>query len=598
MPPSGIRSITSAPNLDPTRSAMINSKQINALSTSVGRSNETQPTHSAQHKKRPADPSANLSGSQSKKARKSTKMHGAAKEAKALVLHSTPQDSMRPPSVPSLKSSTELATASGSGTWPSPSKISRLQNRSLVSPTPLSEHAISNIKTPPGRKFKPLVSCKATLPCSAVSTPQPSLEPPESSTSIDSVHVNCAQDLLLASRSHPIPECPRITMPPSLSQRKRVQWWAVILSGVSDAERRQCAQVSRMIRYAIYLSAAVVLHREFPGKRLDAVLQKYPNSLAMTNFWPYLRQRRRERVFWDNVYRRTFLASFLEDGQSISELMWTSPDDEKQVTVALRFVMTRLWFAISLGKLQSNWVRGVVTSAQVVVGDIWVVKVRYGANEVAFYVLEPTCEVIGRLHPNIDGPDASAIPIRADWSAYIDRLRATGQSTSASILSQLRWANYEEYERGISRLWLKRIESEGEVGRAKRIVAERYVLACVVANSVSGQWMSTTQMAQEFAGLSAGTVVSAPRNAQTPVNLYLPAQVHHHVESVHFTTSGPFKHPLHCAVAVIQTPAREYYILRDNGMQIGCEEEGMSEVWMELLGCGPSGVVSQHKIQK
>jgi len=50
---------------------------------------------------------------------------------------------------------------------------------------------------------------------------------------------------------------------------------------------------------------------------------------------------------------------------------------------------------------------------------------------------------------------------------------------------------------------------------------------------------------------------------------------HHHVESVHFNTS--MKCPLHPALAVVQTPSREYFILRENGMQIGCEEEGIAD---------------------
>lgn len=41
-----------------------------------------------------------------------------------------------------------------------------------------------------------------------------------------------------------------IEMPPSLSQRKRVHAWSVILSGLSNSERRQCVLVSRMLRYA------------------------------------------------------------------------------------------------------------------------------------------------------------------------------------------------------------------------------------------------------------------------------------------------------------------------------------------------------------
>jgi len=62
---------------------------------------------------------------------------------------------------------------------------------------------------------------------------------------------------------------------------------------------------------------------------------------------------------------------------------------------------------------------------------------------------------------------------------------------------------------------------------------------------------------------------------------------HHHVESVHFSSSdGRILHP---AIAVVQTPGREYFILRDNGMQIGCEEEGIPPVWMNLLQCNANG---------
>lgn len=49
------------------------------------------------------------------------------------------------------------------------------------------------------------------------------------------------------------------------------------------------------------------------------------------------------------------------------------------------------------------------------------------------------------------------------------------------------------------------------------------------------------------------------------------------------------KRPLHPALAVIQTPSREYFILKDNGMEVGCEEEGVGEVWMEVIGCSPRG---------
>ena len=58
---------------------------------------------------------------------------------------------------------------------------------------------------------------------------------------------------------------------------------------------------------------------------------------------------------------------------------------------------------------------------------------------------------------------------------------------------------------------------------------------------------------------------------------------HHHVESLHFTTANG--KPLHSALAIVQTTSREYYILRDNGMQVGTQEDSVSGIWMEILGC-------------
>ena len=62
---------------------------------------------------------------------------------------------------------------------------------------------------------------------------------------------------------------------------------------------------------------------------------------------------------------------------------------------------------------------------------------------------------------------------------------------------------------------------------------------------------------------------------------------HHHVESVHLTATGG--RPLHPALAVVRTPSREYYILSDNGLEVGCEEEGVAGVWMRVLGCDARG---------
>ena len=63
---------------------------------------------------------------------------------------------------------------------------------------------------------------------------------------------------------------------------------------------------------------------------------------------------------------------------------------------------------------------------------------------------------------------------------------------------------------------------------------------------------------------------------------------HHHVESVHFATARGAA--LHAALAIVQTPHRAYFVLRENGMQVGCEEEGVAEVWREALQCDERGV--------
>lgn len=146
-----------------------------------------------------------------------------------------------------------------------------------------------------------------------------------------------------------------ITFPPPLSQRKLVQRWAIILSGLSDEERLRCCLVSKLIRYAgerlvshyieytlihtptVYSSAYYKLSRCFSGQRLSLVLQQ-SNSPLMTNFWPYLRQREQEVLERKNVVMGSFLQpAFRGPSELISERLWSSPDNEKQVTLALRF---------------------------------------------------------------------------------------------------------------------------------------------------------------------------------------------------------------------------------------------------------------------
>ncbi|EMD40290.1 hypothetical protein CERSUDRAFT_148183 [Gelatoporia subvermispora B] len=475
---------------------------------------------------------------------------------------------------------------------------------------------------PPSKKrFKPLVVRK---PCAdQAQPPTPSDKSKSINTQTHRRHEN-PRDKPVPSllcldfpAPAPVPDLVPITLPPSLAQRKRVHKWAVILSGLSDAERRQCVLVSRMFRYAVYLSATHILTRDYKGRRLDVVLSQYPQ--AMTNMWPYLRYRKAEAAARRAVYETSFLARFSCRTGFLCPLarpLWVSPDDERQITISLRqhdtyafvtdmtrrFIVSRMWFALSLGSGKSSddteWLNATVISAQEVVkGEIWCITVvspgRTGNHWESFYVLQATCEVVGHALPtqNSPAPHENAgfgslkIPLRADWSAYISqRLSRISNGAQGTVLSHLKWANNEDYDHGISKLWLTRISREGELGRVKHVVAERYVLACVVGNSISGRWMTTTEMAQDFAGLPERIAPVNTRVREPALSLYLPE--HHYIESIHFTSSG---RPLHAALAVVQTPHRAYYILRDNGMQIGCEEDGVAEIWQEVLGCDASG---------
>lgn len=161
--------------------------------------------------------------------------------------------------------------------------------------------------------------------------------------------------------------------------------------------------------------------------------------------------------------------------------------------------MSKVWFAISKCPSPSDtipWLYSVVVNArEVIPEEIWEVTtmtVAQGptaAKKETFYVLEPTCEVIGHplnepvflseTIPNIQhGP-----PIRVDWSEYVtDRIITPAGAAGNRLLDRVQWAHYEEYQTGISRHWLTRTQGEGEVGDLKRRVAEKYVLASVVEN--------------------------------------------------------------------------------------------------------------------
>ena len=153
-----------------------------------------------------------------------------------------------------------------------------------------------------------------------------------------------------------------------------------------------------------------------------------------------------------------------------------------------RFVLTRMWFAISVGAYghdASTWSRCVIRDVrEVVKGEIWQVIVEdTGTGEsCSFYVLEATCEVIGRP-PSSHRENMLGYCLRADWSAWVSQ-RSSGKQSAVpcSLLECVKWSNTEDYHQGISKVWLRRVQGQDEDDIAKRSVAGRYILASVVAN--------------------------------------------------------------------------------------------------------------------
>lgn len=145
-----------------------------------------------------------------------------------------------------------------------------------------------------------------------------------------------------------------------------------------------------------------------------------------------------------------------------------------------------MFFEISTGEHIDN--SEIITDVkEIIEGEIWSVTTRSSTRLKDFYVLEATCEVIDQppLAAEVSGNIGTATKskaLRADWSAYVSERLDCKRLRLPSLLDFLTWTNHEEYERGISKLWLKLTKNEGEVGVAKRIVAERYIIACVVGN--------------------------------------------------------------------------------------------------------------------
>ncbi|RXW24494.1 hypothetical protein EST38_g1348 [Candolleomyces aberdarensis] len=382
-----------------------------------------------------------------------------------------------------------------------------------------------------------------------------------------------------------------ISLPPSISQRRKVPKLSTVFSLLFHEDLCVLGKLGRLYRYSAYIAASHILRRDFPDRRLDETFKKH--SPNMNNFWPYLRHRRKEVADRKRLFDRTFLGEALKQyPYVISPQLWRT-NDNQAFSIAVRFLLTCLYYRVSIGLDQIFRSMTVLSAEEVVRKEVWRLTLRIGQSTCYYYVLEATCEVVGlpgipaERHLEAQNPDRRKPFERVDWTQYIESKiqdTATDPCPKKTLMDYLSWPNHEEYDRGISRNWLRRVEREGGAeGEAKLAIAQKYVLACLVANRV----MTSREMEQEFNGTSVDLVGSTKMKKKHNLNLYLPS--HHLVESVHLVT-GRNNTPFHPAIAGVQTPGREYFVLRDNGMQIGCEEDGIPPVWMSILGCDERGV--------
>lgn len=154
--------------------------------------------------------------------------------------------------------------------------------------------------------------------------------------------------------------------------------------------------------------------------------------------------------------------------------------------------MTKLFFLLSTGQLEDGTLKGptfarVLNAEEVVKDEIW--KITYHSRSLLqeVFVLESTCEVIGKAEVFLETPAVPCLlDLRVDWAAYIQSKLSSasqaGDGQNLGLLDCLHWPNHEEYTRGISNLWLKTIQGQGPAGLVKLAVAQRYVLACVTSN--------------------------------------------------------------------------------------------------------------------
>ena len=146
---------------------------------------------------------------------------------------------------------------------PPPAKRPRLLPPSAI--PSLFETIVPSVPTlAPSKRFKPLVIDRSKLQDHSLHPPArlATKTPASSDRPVAWSPETLLADLELECFTS-VPELLPITMPPTLSHRKRVHRWAVILSGLSNTERVVCVLVSRAFRYAGEWGRSISQHRSF-----------------------------------------------------------------------------------------------------------------------------------------------------------------------------------------------------------------------------------------------------------------------------------------------------------------------------------------------
>jgi hypothetical protein len=127
--------------------------------------------------------------------------------------------------------------------------VGRLLHRSGISNVvPINTPRIQNesVATRHGR-FKPLILANTPV---VANTPANSQKVTFNDRAADEIPCIFSGIFSLEVAPFSTPSFVNITLPPKLSDRKRVQRWAIMLSALSDEDRQNCALVSRAFRYA------------------------------------------------------------------------------------------------------------------------------------------------------------------------------------------------------------------------------------------------------------------------------------------------------------------------------------------------------------